>query len=331
MANQIKATVFIPVYNGENDHLEETLTALYNQKTDFEWNVLIIDSGSSDNSVKIIRKFHDKYNNLTLKEIDKSEYSHGGTRQLAAEISDGEYMVYLSQDAVPYNQNWLTEMLKPFEISEKIVAVLARQKPRDYCFPAMKYDINAVFNEQGIEDAVTVWTRTISEQIGTYTKESFYSDVCSAAPRLFLVNEIGYKPVKYSEDYEYGKDIIDAGYYKAYNGRAIVEHSNDVFLKDYKKRIFDETYNVRLNSGAPESRMSLWYVTRQSLKATLKDLPKIFKDKDYSFKKKLYWSVVNSLFHIEKWRGIRLANSIKLGEDISEFSLEYQRKKKNSL
>ncbi|HFI0535317.1 TPA: glycosyltransferase family 2 protein [Streptococcus suis] len=331
MANQIKATVFIPVYNGENDHLEETLTALYNQKTDFEWNVLIIDSGSCDNSVKIIRKFHDKYNNLTLKEIDKSEYSHGGTRQLAAEISDGEYMVYLSQDAVPYNQNWLTEMLKPFEISEKIVAVLARQKPRDYCFPAMKYDINAVFNEQGIEDAVTVWTRTISEQVGTYTKESFYSDVCSAAPRLFLVNEIGYKPVKYSEDYEYGKDIIDAGYYKAYNGRAIVEHSNDVFLKDYKKRIFDETYNVRLNSGAPESKMSLWYVARQSLKATLKDLPKILKDKDYSFKKKLYWSVVNSLFHIEKWRGIRLANSIKLGEDISEFSLEYQRKKKNSL
>ena len=330
MANQIKATVFIPVYNGENDHLEETLTALYNQKTDFEWNVLIIDSGSSDNSVKIIRKFHDKYNNLTLKEIDKSEYSHGGTRQLAAEISDGEYMVYLSQDAVPYNQNWLTEMLKPFEISEKIVAVLARQKPRDYCFPAMKYDINAVFNEQGIEDAVTVWTRTISEQIGTYTKESFYSDVCSAAPRLFLVNEIGYKPVKYSEDYEYGKDIIDAGYYKAYNGRAIVEHSNDVFLKDYKKRIFDETYNVRLNSGAPESRMSLWYVTRQSLKATLKDLPKIFKDKDYSFKKKLYWSVVNSLFHFEKWRGIRLANMVKLGDDISMYSLEHQGKTKNN-
>ena len=330
MANQIKATVFIPVYNGENDHLEETLTALYNQKTDFEWNVLIIDSGSSDNSVKIIRKFHDKYNNLTLKEIDKSEYSHGGTRQLAAEISDGEYMVYLSQDAVPYNQNWLTEMLKPFEISEKIVAVLARQKPRDYCFPAMKYDINAVFNEQGIEDAVTVWTRTISEQIGTYTKESFYSDVCSAAPRLFLVNEIGYKPVKYSEDYEYGKDIIDAGYYKAYNGRAIVEHSNDVFLKDYKKRIFDETYNVRLNSGAPESRISLWYVTRQSLKATLKDLPKILKDKDYSFKKKLYWSVVNSLFHFEKWRGIRLANMVKLGDDISMYSLEHQGKTKNN-
>ncbi|MFM0818572.1 glycosyltransferase family 2 protein [Streptococcus suis] len=328
MANQIKATVFIPVYNGENDHLEETLSALYNQETDFNWNVLITDSGSSDNSVPIIRKFADKYGNLTLKQIDKSEYSHGGTRQMAAEISDGEYMVYLSQDAVPYNQNWLNEMLAPFEISEKVVAVLARQKPRDYCFPAMKYDINAVFEEQGTPDAVTIWTRTVSEQVGMYTKESFYSDVCSAAPRLFLVNEIGYRPVKYSEDYEYGKDIIDAGYYKAYNGRAIVEHSNDVLLKEYKKRIFDETYNVRLNSGAPESQMSLWFIFRQSLKGILKDIPKILRDKDYSLKKKLYWSVVNPLFHIEKWRGIRLANTIKLGEDISNFSLEHQGKKR---
>lgn len=32
MTDKIKATVFIPVYNGENDHLEETLTALYTQK-----------------------------------------------------------------------------------------------------------------------------------------------------------------------------------------------------------------------------------------------------------------------------------------------------------
>ncbi len=49
----------------------------------------------------------------------------------------------------------------------------------------MKYDINAVFEEQGTPDAVTIWTRTVSEQVGMYTKESFYSDVCSATPRLF--------------------------------------------------------------------------------------------------------------------------------------------------
>ena len=53
MADKLKATVFIPVYNGERDHLEETLSALYRQVTDFKWDVLITDSGSSDNSVAI--------------------------------------------------------------------------------------------------------------------------------------------------------------------------------------------------------------------------------------------------------------------------------------
>lgn len=327
MSNNIKATVFIPVYNGENDHLEETLTALYNQKTDFKWNVLITDSGSRDNSVKIIKRFAEEHGNLTLKEIDKSEYSHGGTRQWAAEVSDGTYMVYLSQDAVPANENWLAEMVAPFAISNKIVAVLGRQKARYHCFPAMKYDINAVFNEQGVEDSTTLWTRTIDEQRGHYTKESFYSDVCSAAPRDFLVNMIGYRPVKYSEDYEYCKDIVDAGYYKAYNGKAVVEHSNDVLLKEYKARIFDETYNIRLNSNVPESQMSRFYVFKETIKGAFKDAPKILKDKDYSWKRKLYWSVVNPLFHLEKWRGLRLANGVKLGSDVSAYSLEHQRSK----
>lgn len=326
MATKLKATVFIPVYNGEHDHLEETLTALYQQETDFSWDVLITDSGSKDNSVAIIERFAAQHGNLKLIHLDKSEYSHGGTRQMAAEVSEGEIMVYLSQDAVPANPHWLAEMVAPFALNDKIVAVLGRQEPRQICFPAMKYDIRAVFNEQGSSDAITLWTRTNPDQLGHYTKESFYSDVCSAAPREFLVNTIGYRPVRYSEDYEYGKDVLDAGYIKAYNGKAVVEHSNDVLLSEYKKRIFDETYNVRVNSGAPESHLSVLYITKQIVKGVLKDTPKILADSDYSWKRKLYWSVINPLFHLEKWRGIRLANRVKLDADVSQLSLEQSEK-----
>lgn len=322
MSTKLKATVFIPVYNGENDHLEETLTALYQQETDFDWDVLITDSGSKDRSVEVIQSFAKKYGNLKLLEIDKADYSHGGTRQMAAEISQGEIMVYLSQDAVPANPQWLAEMVAPFALNDKIVAVLGRQEPRQICFPAMKYDIKAVFDEQGTNDAMTLWTRTNPDQVGHYTKESFYSDVCSAAPREFLVNTIGYRPVKYSEDYEYGKDVLDAGYIKVYNGKAVVEHSNDVLLSEYKKRIFDETFNVRVNSGAPESKMSLLFIWKQILKGVTKDTSKILSDRDYSWKRKLYWLVVNPLFHIEKWRGIRLANRVPLHSDVSAYSLE---------
>ncbi|MEW4354001.1 glycosyltransferase family 2 protein [Streptococcus pneumoniae] len=321
MGKENKATVFIPVYNGEHDHLEETLEALYRQKTDFDWDVLITDSGSRDNSVQIIERFAEKYGNLQLKRIAKEDYSHGGTRQMAAEISSGEIMVYLSQDAVPYNENWLNEMVAPFALNPNIAGVVARQKPRLSCFPAMKYDIEAVFREQGVEDALTFWTRSDEALKGTYTKESFYSDVCSAAPREFLVNQIGYRQVAYSEDYEYGKDIVDAGYIKVYNAKAIVEHSNDVLLSDYKKRIFDETYNIRVNSGTT-NRISLVTVWVTVFKDSLKDSVRICRDRDFSWKRKLYWLVVNPLFHLEKWRGIRLANNVDLSADNSQYSLE---------
>ncbi|MGV3079511.1 glycosyltransferase family A protein [Streptococcus sp. 32226D021BW] len=321
MANQLKATVFIPVYNGERDHLEETLSALYRQVTDFKWDVLITDSGSSDNSVAIINHFSEKYGNLRLLHLSKEEFSHGKTRQMAAEISQGEIMVYLTQDAVPHNEQWLAEMVRPFAMHSDIVAVLGNQKPRHYCFPAMKYDILAVFNEQGVSDSLTVWQRLDESQRGKYTKESFYSDVCSAAPRRFLTEKIGYRPVAYSEDYEYGKDILDAGYIKVYNAKAIVEHSNDVRLSEYRRRIFDETYNVRLNSGIT-NKVSIFSVVTNVFKASLKDSVKIISDKDYNWKRRMYWLLVNPLFHIEKWRGIRLANRVDLNQDISQHSLE---------
>ena len=321
MDKKLKATVFIPVYNGEFDHLEETLNALYQQKTDFAWDVLITDSGSSDRSVEIIESFAKKHPNLRLVEISKEEYSHGKTRQWAAEQATGEIIVYLTQDAVPANNKWLHEMVKPFAISNKIVAVLGRQQPRQYCFPAMKYDINAVFSEQGSSDAITIWERTDESLRGNYAKDSFYSDVCSAAPREFLVNTIGYRPVKYSEDYEYGKDILDAGYLKAYNGNAVVEHSNDVRLKEYKNRIFDETYNVRINSGVT-NQISSWFALKEVLKGSFKDTIRILKDKDYTLLRKAYWISVNPLFHFEKWRGIRLANRVFLDTDVKKYSLE---------
>lgn len=320
--SKLKATVFIPVYNGEHDHLEETLSALYQQETDFAWDVLVTDSGSKDNSVAIIERFAQEHGNLKLLHLDKADYSHGGTRQMAAEVSQGDIMVYLSQDAVPANPQWLTEMVAPFALNEGIVAVLGRQKPRLACFPAMKYDIQAVFNEQGADDAITLWTRTNPDQRGHYTKESFYSDVCSAAPREFLVNTIGYRPVRYSEDYEYGKDVLDAGYIKAYNGKAVVEHSNDVLLSEYRKRIFDETFNVRVNSGGAASPVSLASLVKEVFRGIAKDSPKILRDQDYSWKRKLYWLVVNPIFHLEKWRGIRQAHQVALDADVSAYSLE---------
>ena len=106
----------------------------------------------------------------------------------------------------------------------------------------------------------------------------------------------------------------------------IVEHSNDVLLSEYKQRIFDETYNVRRNSGVT-TPISVSTVLIQFLKSSVKDAMKIVSDQDYSWKRKLYWLAVNPLFHFEKWRGMRLANSVDMTKDNSKHSLENSKSK----
>ena len=53
----IRATIFIPTYNGENDHLEECLKAVFEQKVDFKYDVMVWrDSESTDETKDILKK-----------------------------------------------------------------------------------------------------------------------------------------------------------------------------------------------------------------------------------------------------------------------------------
>lgn len=318
----IKVTIFIPTYNGE-DNLQEALNAVFSQEVDFKYEVLIYDSESTDRTQEILKDFSEVHSNLIWREIKKRDFSHGQTRQLAAEEAKGEIIVYLTQDATPAHNRWLVELIKPFEINEKIVGVVGQQDPRPDCVPMLKYEIKGAFYNQGVNNGITIYQRNCGEARGHFTQKTFYSDVNSATKRSFLLNVIPYKSVPYSEDQLFGRDIIDAGYMKAYSANGYVIHSNEIALKDYKKRLFDEVYNMRA-LGSPVVKYSLMQVIFNAVKGSIKDLPRILRDGQYSSLRKVYWIFVNPLFQFEKWRGIRLGNAVKLNNDevLKKFSLE---------
>ena len=82
------ATVFIPTYNG-SEYLVQLLDAVLSQKN-VSFEVLIIDSGSKDDTLSIIKK----YSAVKLHQIPNSEFGHGKTRNLAAKMSRGELIIY---------------------------------------------------------------------------------------------------------------------------------------------------------------------------------------------------------------------------------------------
>ncbi|USN96592.1 MAG: glycosyltransferase family 2 protein [Candidatus Nomurabacteria bacterium] len=324
--DDIKATIFIPTWFGEQ-YLDEVLGAIFKQKVPYKFEVLIYDTSSTDKTPEIIAKYAKQHDNLRHKTISKSEFGHGKTRNVAAHDAKGEIVVYISQDVTPAHDYWLYEMVKPFELSERIVGVIGKQVPRPHSFPLLKSEIKSVFNGFGPDFGTTLFYKDefVKDQ-GIYDAISFYSDVNSAARRNILVGKISYQDVPYAEDQLLGRDFIDAGYIKAYAPRGTVIHSNDMTISEYKHRMFDETLGLR-KIGLPVEVPSRKVVAKMIVRGIVRDTLRIPRDEHYSFKRKIYWIVVNPLYHIQKWRGVRLGARVDINDSsiLKKYSLEHRR------
>jgi len=316
-------TVFIPTYFGE-DYLEDLFTMVFRQKIDKSYEVLVYDTSSTDRTPKIIEKYAKKYKNIRHKTIAKKDYGHGKTRAAAAHDAKGDIVVYLSQDAVPAHDRWLYEMVKPFEISPRIIGVMGKQDPRPKTFPLLKREIISVFGSFGPDCGTTVFYKddfVKSQEV--YDKIAFYSDVNSAARRSYLIGELSYKDVPYAEDQLFGRDVINAGYMKAYSPRGNVLHSNEFKLREYKMRMFDETMGLR-RVGIDVKLPTIAQIAKMIIKGWIKDTLFTLRDRQYSRKRKLFYLASNLFYNIEKWRGVRRAVLTKLDDEtaIGKYSLE---------
>lgn len=279
---KIRATVFIPTYNGE-DHLEDLLHMVFSQKLNDPFEVFIIDSGSTDNTLKIIEKFP----SVMLHQIPNSEFGHGKTRNLAAHMSNGEFMVYLSQDAVPAHDRWLEFMLEPFSVHKDVFCVFGKQSPRPTTDAPTKRMVKNVFTSLGPDHSIMINRKNsliTGESIGNHL--TFLSDVNSAVRRAYLLEKIHYRDVPYAEDQLLGKDALDNNYLKAYAPLGNVVHSNDYGVKEYFYRQHDEAMALFETLGTLPSGSPFLHL-KYTLVDSIRDFIFILRDNDYSLKRKV--------------------------------------------
>lgn len=86
-----------------------SLAAVLSQEVAFPFEVVIVDSGSTDGTVEFLRT-----QPVRLYQILPEEFNFGQTRDYAFGLTDGEFIVSISQDALPANRQWLRELLAPF-------------------------------------------------------------------------------------------------------------------------------------------------------------------------------------------------------------------------
>ena len=170
---------------------------------------------------------------MEVHHLTKEEFDHGGTRARAAELSDADVMVFMTQDAMPADRELLAELLKALEQDENIAAAYARQLPNAECSFVERY--TRAFN---YPDRSGVKTKKDMDQYGI--KTFFCSNVCAAYKKDIYQKQGGFvRRTIFNEDMIYAGGLIQAGYGIAYAAEAKVIHSHNYNCMQQFHRNFD--------------------------------------------------------------------------------------------
>ena len=116
----IETSIIIRTLN-EAKHLEQLLAGIREQNYP-DWEVILVDSGSTDGTLDIARKY-----GASIHHIEQEQFTFGRSLNRGCEQANGKYLVFASGHVWPVNNNWLRSLVSPFE--EPLVAmVYGRQR-----------------------------------------------------------------------------------------------------------------------------------------------------------------------------------------------------------
>ena len=236
-------TVVIPILNGA-DVLEHTLDAVRAQhlEQDVSVELLVCDSGSRDGSVSIARSY-----GAEVIEIPSERFSHGGTRNLLMERSEGAHVAFLTQDAAPADDRWLARLLDGFSLADDIALVFGPYRPRPDASPMVARELTEwfrLFAPDGLPRIDRLEPSKRDEPASALLgRPGFFTDANGCVARAAW-KTVPFTPVAYAEDHVLAHDMLRSGYAKAYVPDAAVIHSHDYSGGEWLRRSFDESRSL---------------------------------------------------------------------------------------
>jgi len=228
---EVEASIIIPAKNGAT-HLAKNLELIYAQSYPHPFEVIVIDSGSVDGTLDIVKRYSAK-----LVEIRPEDFGHGKTRNLGAKLAEGKYLVFITQDAIPATDRWLSNLVRNLE-SPEVAGVYGRQIPRELTNPAEQAFINMLYPAHKIVKSI--------KQGKIDMNTIFFSNVNSAIKKDVLQRYPLLENLIMSEDQEWAKRVLLNGYEIIYDPEAAVYHSHNFGLRTVFQRYFDSGVSLGL-------------------------------------------------------------------------------------
>jgi glycosyltransferase involved in cell wall biosynthesis len=229
----ISVSVVIPTYNAGSE-LRPLLRKLLAQKGLKSIEVVIVDSGSTDGTAELSAQLGCK-----LLKITQSEFSHSYSRNVGADASSGELLVFMVQDAYPIGEYWLFGLarclFRPQLKGAQLSAVSCAEYPRTDS--ELFYDslLKVHYDFIGCSDRDRVGYFRSDDHVDL-RRQGQLSDIACAIPRQ-LFNKYRYVG-QYGEDLTLGIRLIRDGYLIGMLSSIRVTHSHRRESAYYLRRAF---------------------------------------------------------------------------------------------
>jgi len=244
----MKVSIVIRTYN-EQRHLRALLQGIQDQVKDgFDIETVIVDSGSTDDTLKIASQFPTR-----VVPIKKEEFSFGRSLNMGCDAAQGEALVFVSGHCIPTGPRWIADLVAPLG-HNKVAYTYGGQVGND----------DSHFSEKQIFGKYFPGTSKIPQ-------EGFYCNNANAAMLKSVWQSHPFdEELTGLEDMHLAKRLVAQGYKLAYVAEAAVYHLHSESWAQVKRRFEREA--IALQHIMPEVHINRGDVYRYFMSAVLLDL-----------------------------------------------------------
>jgi rhamnosyltransferase len=259
---------------------------IHQQLLNVKMEIIHIDSGSTDGTPDVAAAF-----NLTTRYIRKADFNHSRTRNYAVAIAQHEIVVFLSQDAIPYNDCWLARLVAHFA-DPTVGAVYGRQIPPKGISPVRQCTMEYLYpNKREVRDPSLVQNLNLSML-------RFSNANCAIRKDLLRALRFDERALV-CEDHGMCRDILSKGYKVIYEPEAAVLHGHDRSLYSEFQWAVDNGISLA-RMGILGTRSSARTEIRYGLQCTAQQVKQFLRQHDYGH------VATCLIFNLLRWFGVQL-------------------------
>ena len=247
-------SIIIPIYNGEN-FIAECLYSILGQSSTFEYEVIIVDDGSTDKSATICEDFE----NPKIRLFKNSNNGVSYSRNYGIKYARGKYLMFVDADD-KLSQNWTNAIAKSLTSNDDVIYLSSTYNSGRYSKEDLLYSLVGSSKTLLLKHIKSPCSKLYKRQFIIENGILFNSEIINGEDLLFNLDVLHYcKKFSFISESIYSYRCVLTSATHSFNENFV--KSNLMFLKELEAKLNDfNNNNFDLHSIVSDSFVNSIYL-----------------------------------------------------------------------